>query len=320
MTLEPPSKKVRVAEALKAPAAPASLEAKVTLPNGLQMPYVGLGTYLQTDNQAQSSVEHALKCGYRHIDTAEFYANQTGIAKGIASRSVARSELFITDKLNPGGIFGQPGKSYADTIQTLKKTLELLQTSYVDLYLIHHPGAKKERLEQWRALCDAQKEGLAKAIGVSNFSEKHIEEIRAAGMKLPEVNQIEIHPLCTQTPLLAYLRANNIQPIAYSSLAPCSGWRVEDGQGSAKSEKHTKQMALLDALASKHRVSHAQVLLRWALQKGYPILPKSSQPARVEANAQLFHFELDAEEIAQLDALDEDSALAWPVGNPLNWE
>jgi len=265
-------------------------------------------------------VAHALQCGYRHIDTAEFYANHAGIAKGIAAAGVPREELFITDKLNPGGIFGSPGVSYDGTMASLHKSLELLQTSYLDLYLIHHPGAKGERLEQWRALCDAQAQGLMKTIGVSNFSQKHIEEIRAADMRLPEANQIELHPLCTQTLLLQYLKENNIQPIAYSSLAPCSSWRVDEGQMSAKTAQHSKHIPLMGELTSKYAVSEAQLLLRWALQRGYPILPKSSKPERVEANAQLFHFSIDAEDMLQLDALDVDAALAWPVGNPLNWD
>jgi len=293
---------------------------KVALSKGVEIPFLGLGTYLQSNEEAAESVVCALRNGYRHIDTAEFYKNQAGIAKGIAASGVPRSEIFITDKLGPGGIFGQPGVTYEGTMAALKNTLDLLQTSYLDLYLIHHPGARDERLDQWRALCDAQKEGLVKAIGVSNYSDKHIEEIRSAGLKLPEANQIEIHPLCTQTQLIAYLRANNILPIAYSSLAPCSGWRIEEGQNSAKSEKHTKQLALLDDLTSKYNVSQAQLLLRWALQKGYPILPKSSKMDRVAANSQLFHFDLEVEDVAKLDELDEDAALAWPVGNPLNWD
>jgi len=314
--IEGPAKVARTTSSAVASA----IESTLRLPNGSEIPYVGLGTYLQSDKEAELSVLHALRCGYRHIDTAEYYANHVGIAEGIAAAGVPREELFITDKLNPGGIFGSPGVTYEGTMASLRKSLDLLQISYLDLYLIHHPGAKGERLEQWRALCDAQAQGLVKAIGVSNFSQKHVEEIRAADMKLPEVNQIELHPLCTQTSLLKYLKQNNIQPIAYSSLAPCSGWRVDEGQMSAKTEKHSNHTALLGELAQKYAVSQAQLLLRWALQKGYPVLPKSSKQERVEANAQLFHFSIDAEDMFQLDALDEDAALAWPVGNPLHWD
>jgi hypothetical protein len=116
----------------------------------------------------------------RHIDTAEFYANQRGIADGIKQSGVAREDIFITDKLSPGGIFGQPAKTYQDTIDSCKHTLELLQTSYLDLYLIHHPGAVAERLDQWRALLDLQTQGLVKHVGVSNYSIKHLEEIKVS--------------------------------------------------------------------------------------------------------------------------------------------
>lgn len=299
---------------------PLAIDSKIALSNGVEIPFVGLGTYLQSNEEAEASVAHALRSGYRHIDTAQFYANHAGIAKGIATSGVPREELFITDKFNPGGIYGSPEVTYDGTLVALKKSLELLQTNYVDLYLIHHPGAKGERREQWRALCDAQSQGLVRAIGVSNFSQKHIEELKTAGMKLPEVNQIEVHPLCTQTALVEYLRANNILPIAYSSLAPCSSWRVEAGQASSKLEQHNAKMPLLDTLASKYDVSSAQLLLRWALQKGYPILPKSSKPERVWANIHLFHFGIEANDMAQLDALDEDAALAWTLGNPLKWD
>jgi len=307
-------------------ATPSSFDSKVALSSGVEMPFVGLGTYLQPADEVQASVEHALRCGYRHIDTAELYGTHDAVAKGIAASGVPRKDIFITDKLSGGGIFGVDPVTYDGTMAAISKALDLLQTQYIDLYLIHHPGAKDKRLEQWRALCDAQKQGLVMAIGVSNYSEKHIEEIKAAGLKMPEVNQIELHPMCAQAKLIPYLRANGILPMAYSSLAPCSGWRVEEGQGSAKkSDVHQKQMPLLESLLAKYSVSQAQLLLRWGLQKGYPILPKSSKPERVEANKQLFHFSISDEDMAQLDALDEDAAIAWPdppatPGNPLNWE
>lgn len=153
------------------------MDTQIQLGSG-QIPLVGLGTYLCSDDEACASVKHALKVGYRHIDTAEFYANQIGIAEGIKQSGVPREEIFITDKLGPGGIFGQPGKTYQETIDSLKNTLALLQTSYLDLYLIHHPGALAERLDQWRALIHLQEQNLVKYIGVSNFSVKHLEEIK----------------------------------------------------------------------------------------------------------------------------------------------
>ena len=152
---------------------------------------------------------------------------------------------------------------------------------------------------------------------MSNFNEAHIEAIKAAGMKVPEVNQIEIHPLCTQEPLIAYCKANKILPIAYSSLAPTASWRVDPGQASSKTETETQGAALLESLAAKYQISQAQCLLKWALQKGYPILPKSSKLERIQENACLFHFTLEEADIAGLDALNEDKPYAWPIGNVL---
>ena len=175
------------------------------------MPLVGLGTYLLNNDQAAKSVGHALANGYRLIDTAEFYGNHAGIAQGIEASGVKRSDFFITDKVSPGGHFGVCSKSADDIFATLKKNLSLLKTEYVDLFLIHYPGATtEERLEQWGAMISLVEQGLTKHIGVSNYSEAHLEEIKAAGLRAPEVNQIEIHPLALQSSLVAYLRENNI--------------------------------------------------------------------------------------------------------------
>lgn len=291
---------------------------------GGKIPQVGLGTYLQSDEEASASVEHALRAGYRHIDTAEFYANHRGIAQGIKKSCVPREQLFITDKVNPGGIFGQAGKTYQQVIQRLKDALQLLDTTYVDLFLIHHPGAKAERLDQWKALVTLKEQGLTKLAGVSNYSIKHLQEIETAGLPTPDANQIEIHPMCTQTELVAYCQAHNIAVIAYSSLAPSSTWRIAPGQNSAKStavsEGSAAKLDVLQNIAAKYAVTEAQLLLRWAVQHGYGILPKSSKPERILQNMQLFHFTIAEEDMATLDALDENLPMAWPAGNPLDWE
>ena len=150
----------------------------ITTVGSLSIPSVGFGTYLCSDEEAQVCVAHALKNGYRHIDTAEFYANHKGIAAGIAEGGVPRKDIFITDKVNPGGLFGQPGKTFEEIQTSMKATLAQLACDYVDLFLIHHAAAKEQRLEQWRALVALQENGLAKNIGVSNFSIAHLEEIR----------------------------------------------------------------------------------------------------------------------------------------------
>lgn len=285
----------------------------------LSIPAVGLGTYLCSDDEARVSVANALKCGYRHIDTAEFYANHKGIAAGIAESGVARDDIFITDKVNPGGLFGQAGKSSEEIQTSMKKMLSQLACGYVDLYLLHHAGAKDLRLEQWKALVALQQEGLTKHIGVSNFCVAHLEEIKAAGLPMPSVNQIEIHPLCTQTPLLQYMKEHHILPVAYSSLAPASTWRTAFNQASGKTTEHTSHVATIQAMLVKYGVSEAQLLLRWALQHDLCILPKSSKAERIQQNTQLFHFCIDDGDMGTLDGLDQNLALAWPNGNPLDF-
>ncbi len=242
--------------------------------NDITIPVLGFGTYLCSTAEAESGVTAALAAGYRHIDTAEYYNNHEGIAAALANHpSITRDQLFITDKVSPGGLFGAPDRTYEEIKALCSVQLQRLGTSYLDLYLLHHAFAKGERVNQYRALLDLQKEGLVRAVGVSNWNEKHIEELRAAGLPLPAVNQIEIHPLCTQHKLIAYLNANNIVPVAYSSLAPLSTWRVEEGQASAKTATD-EEPGLLPKLSKKYGKSEAQILLRWAVQHGYPILPK----------------------------------------------
>lgn len=153
------------------------MDSKITV-GDLSIPAVGFGTYLCSDDEARECVAHALKSGYRHIDTAEFYDNHKGIAAGIAESGVPREDIFITDKVNPGGLFDQPGRTADEIRASLKSSLEKLNVQYVDLYLIHHPAAKEQRLDQWRALIALQEEGLVKHIGVSNFCIAHLEEIK----------------------------------------------------------------------------------------------------------------------------------------------
>lgn len=300
------------------------IHSRVPLKNGSEgrsIPMIGLGTYLCSDETAKESVACALSNGYRHIDTAEFYNNHEGIAEAIADSGVNRSDIYITDKLSPGGVFGAPSKTYDDTITALKLHLNRLKTTYVDLYLVHHAFARDERINQYRAIVDMQKDGLVKDVGVSNWNISHVEEIKAAGLPLPAVNQIELHPLCTQTKLVAYLHDNGIVPVAYSSLAPAPTWRVEPGQLSSK-EVDTIQpyeQLLLD-MSSKYSVSIPQLLLRWAVDKGYPIIPKSSKSERIVSNTQLYHFSLAVDDIATLDGLDQDKCYAWPNANPLHAE
>lgn len=297
----------------------------IDLTNTIKMPMVGFGTYLIQDEAVQSLVHQAIRLGYRHVDTAEAYGNENGVGLGIKKAledlGISREEIFVTTKLYPGNeAWGQPPKTYETTIESLQASLAKLQLDYVDLYLIHAPLAQAQRLEQWRALVELRQQGKARAIGVSNYNVTHIEEIKAAGLPLPDANQIELHPWSQKPDLVAYLAENDVSIIAYSSLVPLSSWRDVEGQDSAKTEGMKADGASADSpfkvMAKKYGVSEAQLLLRWGIQKGYAVLPKSANPERIRQNIQLFGFEIDDEDMAVIATLDRGDGVAWSVGDP----
>ncbi len=297
----------------------------IDLTNTIKMPMVGFGTYLIQDEAVQSLVHQAIRLGYRHVDTAEAYGNENGVGLGIKKAledlGISREEIFVTTKLYPGNeAWGQPPKTYETTNESLQASLAKLQLDYVDLYLIHAPLAQAQRLEQWRALVELRQQGKARAIGVSNYNVTHIEEIKAAGLPLPDANQIELHPWSQKPDLVAYLAENDVSIIAYSSLVPLSSWRDVEGQDSAKTEGMKADGASADSpfkvMAKKYGVSEAQLLLRWGIQKGYAVLPKSANPERIRQNIQLFGFEIDDEDMAVIATLDRGDGVAWSVGDP----
>ncbi len=296
-----------------------------TLTADVQIPYLGFGTYLIANDDVVAPVRAAIAAGYRHIDTAEGYENEAGVGAGIKqaleSEGLARNELFVTTKLWPGNTaWGQTAKTTESTVTSLDESLRRLGLSYVDLYLIHAPFEREQRLAQWRGLVELKRQGKARAIGVSNFSVKHIEELKAAGLPLPDANQIELHPWSQKTALVRYLEDNRITPIAYSSLVPLSTWRTAEGHASAKTDQMKADGAQADTpfkvMARKYGVSEAQVLLRWAIQKGYPVLPKSTSPDRIRKNADLFGFALDEGDMAAIAKMDRGDGVAWPMGDP----
>lgn len=291
----------------------------------VDIPYLGFGTYLIPDDQVAEAVAQAIRAGYRHIDTAEGYRNETGVGEGIRraleSEGLDRRDVFVTTKLWPGNpAWGQPSKTTETTITSLEDSLDRLGLEYVDLYLIHGPFAPDERLAQWRGLVELQRKGKARAIGVSNFSRTHIEELRSAGLPMPAANQIELHPWSQKPDLVGYLSAQSIVPIAYSSLVPLSTWRAAAGQDSAKTAEMKADGSAADspfkALARKYGVSEAQILLRWAVQKGYPVLPKSTNPERVRTNADIFSFDIDDQDMAEIATMDRGDGVAWADGDP----
>ena len=307
-----------------------AIKGSASLSSDQRIPLVGFGTYLIEDGDVEECVVAALRCGYRHIDTAEGYRNESGVGRGIArgmkELGLDRSAIFVTTKVFPGNpAWGMPEKSGKDCISALESSLEKLSLDYVDLYLLHAPFGNEKRLERWRALLQLQKDGKARAVGVSNYSIDHLNEIENANLPLPAANQIELHPWCQKPKLVAHMAARSILPIAYSSLAPLSTWRTAAGQRSRKSDALNARSDASDhddastfaVMASKYSVTEAQLLLKWAHQQGFPVLPKSTKEERIKANAQLVGWEIDIEDMEKLRCLDRDLACAWSHGDPL---
>lgn len=286
---------------------------------GVDIPAVGFGTFLIPDDVAADAVRTAIGLGYRHVDTAAVYANERGvgqgIARGLADAGLTRDEFFVTTKLWPGAAeWNEEPKTGEQTIAACEESLTKLGLGYVDLYLIHSPHGGARRVEQWEALIELKRRGLVRSVGVSNYGRAHIEEIRAAGLAMPDANQIELHPWSQKPELVAYLRENAVAPIAYSSLAPLSNWR--DAQTNAKPDALRADTAVFADMAAKYGVSEAQLLLRWGVQNGYPVLPKSLNADRMNANIELAGFVIDDADMALLRSLDRGDGLAWATGEP----
>ena len=284
---------------------------------------VGYGTYQLSPEDAKRGVLAALEAGYRHIDTAEFYFNEEAVGAAIEETSVPREDIFLTTKLMPGRAeLNIEEKDKEGTIAAFKSSLSKLKTDYVDLYLIHAPMSKKEnRIEQWKALIEMKKQKLIKHIGVSNFSVRHLEELKEAGLEQPEVNQVELHPIDQKPELIAYMEKHGIVPIAYSSLAPLATWRSEADQGGDSSlDLRVKHAPTINDMAQRYSKSTGQLLLRWALQRGFAILPKSSKEKRIHENFDLFDFAIADEDMATLNAMNANKSFAWGNINPLGFE
>jgi 2,5-diketo-D-gluconate reductase A len=296
----------------------------ITIADGVHLPAVGFGTYLVSDEAVSDAVTAALEAGYRHVDTAEAYQNEAGVGRAVQAAmdaGLSRDELFVTTKLFPGNpAWGMPAKNFETTIASLDASLERLGLDQVDLYLIHAPLTPEERVGQWRALVELREQGKTRAIGVSNFSQAHIEELLAAGLPRPDANQIELHPWSQKQQLVDYLRTTGIAPIAYSSLVPLSTWRAAEGHDSAKTDEMQAASDAADspfaAMVRKYGVTEAQVLLRWGVQQGYAVLPKSTNPERIRQNADLFSFALDEEDMTAIAGMDRGAGVAWTVGDP----
>jgi 2,5-diketo-D-gluconate reductase A len=284
-----------------------------------RIPAVGFGTFLIDPDKAADAVRTAIEFGYRHVDTAEIYANETAVGAGLrqmlSNGLLSRADMFVTTKLWPGlPAWGEQPKSKTETIAAFHASLDRLGLDYLDLYLIHSPHGGAQRLAQWEGLLALQQAGKVRSIGVSNYGRDHLEEIRSAGLPTPDANQIELHPWTQKPALLAYLRTSGIAPVAYSSLAPLSTWRV--GQTSAKTEEMNGENIVFTAMAAKYGVTEAQLLLRWGIQNGYAVLPKSLNQDRMRENLNLFSFSIDEHDMNSLAQMDRGNGLAWSMGDP----
>ncbi|WP_107728267.1 aldo/keto reductase [Desmospora activa] len=262
---------------------PRSLTDTVTLNNGVEMPWFGLGVWKVKGNAVEESVTAAIRHGYRSIDTAKIYGNEEGVGRGIRDAGVPREELFITTKV------WNEDQGYDKTLNAIDESLARLGLDYVDLYLIHWPG-KDKYVDTWRALEKIQQDGKARAIGVCNFKIHHLEELLRRSDTVPAVNQVEYHPRLTQPDLLAYCQDKGIQLEAWSPLM----------QGEILDEPIIKK------IAEQHGKSPAQVVLRWDLQNGVVTIPKSVKESRIQSNADIFDFELFPDEMKQINELNQD--------------
>ena len=289
------------------------------------VPRVGLGTYNMNSEEAEEMSYAAMKYGYRHIDTAAVYRNEDGVGKALKrifdNTNLKRSDITITTKLWPGGLVKVDRvKNKVGTIKSLDKSLRNLNLDFVDLYLIHSPHAKNKRLEQWETLLSQQEQNKVKNIGVSNWGINHIEELNDKGYPLPAANQIELHPWSQKPELVSYLKEKGIDIIAYSSLVPLSTWRHKDGENSLKTDEMYKDSEDSESpfkkLAAQYEVTEAQVLLKWALQLGYAILPKSIQLERIKNNFDL-DFTINESDMQLIEQLDRGGSVTWEYGDPL---
>lgn len=270
-----------------------TISSTLKLSSGQNLPRLGLGVFQNYD--CFPACEAALKCGYRQIDTAQMYRNEDQVGAAVKASGIPRDSIFITSKIIEGG-----DKTVASVQQSLKK----LDLGYIDLYLIHSPhGGKDVRLQTYKTLLQFSGPGNPlRSIGVSNYSVKHLEEIREAGLPAPTVNQIELHPLCQQKPIVDYCNAHGIAIQAY---CPLLRGRFSN--------------PVLQEISRETNKTPAQILNCWSLQRGFVPLPKSSDPSRVISNADIYDFELSDAAMAKLDALDRGSsgAVSW---NPIDVE
>jgi len=251
-----------------------------TLHNNVKMPWLGFGTFkIKKGELTKNSVLEALRIGYRHVDTAKIYDNEKSVGEAIKESGISREEIFLTSKV------WNTDQGYDETLEAFNKSLNRLETDYLDLYLIHWP--KNKNIETWKALEKLYKEKKVRAIGVSNFKIHHLEELFKDVEITPMVNQVECHPQFPQEELKAFCDKKKIQLVAWGPLM----------QGQIFDKK------ILKELAHKYQKTVAQIVLRWQIQRKIVVIPKSITPSRIKENSQIFDFTISLEDMKLINSL-----------------
>jgi diketogulonate reductase-like aldo/keto reductase len=292
-----------------------TIETKLKLNDGHLIPQLGLGVWqTRAGATCEAAVLAALDAGYRHIDTAAMYGNEESVGAAIRTSGIRRENIFVTTKLW--------NSDHGNPARALDTSLRKLKLDYVDLYLIHYPV--RERRHSWRALETLRAEGKARSIGVSNFTIRHLRELLAETKTVPAVNQVEFHPYLYQRDLLDFCGGEGIAIVAYSPLT--KGVRLKDPKLVAVAKKYSKagpqpapfrsRLSLLDKLSQRSETkSTAQILIRWALQHGLAVIPKSANRRRIFEDADIFDFEITAEDMEILDRFNENLRTCWDPTN-----
>lgn len=259
-----------------------------TLHNGVRIPQLGFGVYLIPNEDMPEVMKHAFKAGYRHVDTAQYYKNESGLGKAIQASNIDREQLFITTKV------WNSHHGYDQTLAAFQESLDKLQLDYIDLYLVHWPAPKFNKyVETYKALETLYKEGKVRAIGVCNFEIEHLENLFDSCEIKPMVNQIECHPYYQQKEMKQFCKEHNIYVESWSPL-------YRGGE--------VLQDKTIQSLAKKYNKTPAQIIIRWHLQEDSIVIPKSVTPERIRENIDVFDFELSEQDMELINSLDSNQA------------